>query len=928
MKYVGIIFLFLMSYSAFAQKLTIQGSVIDSTAKPLDYATVMLLNAKDSSLATFDRTNEQGFFALKNVNPANYLLKITFVGYAPFTKPIDNQAVGLLDLGKIQLQGMSKELATIVVEGEKSPVTIKKDTIEFNAGSFKTKPNAAVEDLLKKLPGVQVERDGTVRAQGEVVRRVTVDGKDFFGRDPKMATQNLPADAVEKVQVFDRKSDQTAFSGIDDGQREKTINLELKEKNKKGFFGNLMAGAGTNQRFESKANLSRFSKTTQLSFIGMGNNVNQQGFSLDEYLNFSGELQRAMAGGGRGVRLQIDGNSQSGIPLNFGGRNYGIMQTWAGGLNFNHQFNKKTEINGSYFYNSLRHQINREVLRQNFLPTGDFTLRQNSRQNNRNQNHRLNWTLEHKIDSMNSIRWNTNVSYNDNTTQNESDNRTLNNEQVAENEGFRNTLSDGTALNLNSTFLYRHRFAKKGRTISSTLNFGLNGLASEGTLQAQNRFLGNNPFTQNFNQTNTQANDLWSYGANVSFTEPIAKRKYVEFNYSFQKNINQVNREVFDLVNENAEFNPLLSNQFNSNYTYHRVGSNFRVNKKKYNFATGLSFQNTNLTGDLILLNVNIDRNFANILPNFRFNYDFSNSKRLDFNYETSVQIPSIQQLQPVIDNSDPLNIYIGNPNLRPEYVHRANFNFSSFDPINFVSFFGTINSTYSTNRITMAQNIDERFVRTSTPVNLRDNLFITSNLSFGFPIKKLSSRINLSNNNSLMRGINLLNERENRFKQQTIGGNVRYEYNYKEAFSIAFSADLSQQKTVYEGNNAQNQEFLNQTYTAETNLTLPWGVQVAGMFDYLIYRSQTTNFAQEIPFLNLSISKFMLKAKAGELKFSVVNLLDRNIGINQNAQINFIEQETITSLNRYFMVSFTYALNRALNPMGGRGGMMRVIRR
>ncbi|MCU0447504.1 MAG: outer membrane beta-barrel protein [Microscillaceae bacterium] len=927
MKNWLIIFLLFVSGASFAQKLTIQGLVSDSTAKPLEYATVMLLNAKDSSLATFDRTNEQGVFALKNINPANYILKITFVGYVPFSKVIDSQTVGLLDLGKIQMQVMNKELATIVVEGEKAPVTIKKDTIEYNAGSFKTKPNAVVEELLKKLPGVQVDRDGTVRAQGEVVRRVTVDGKDFFGRDPKLATQNLPADAIEKVQVFDRKSDQTAFSGIDDGQREKTINLELKEKNKKGFFGNLMAGAGTNQRFESKANLNRFSKATQLSFIGMGNNVNQQGFSIDEYLNFSGELQRAMAGGGRGLRIQLDGNSQSGIPLNFGGRNYGIMRTWAGGLNFNHQFNKKTELNGSYFYNSLNHQIDRDVLRQNFLPTGDFTALQNSRQNNRNENHRLNWTLEHKIDSMNSIRWNTNVSYTQNQTRNQSDNRTLNASQVLENEGFRNTLSDGNGLNLNTTMLYRHRFAKKGRTLSANFNLGYNNTASDGTLQAQNRFFGSNPVTQNLNQTNNQDNDLWNYGVNVSYTEPVAKRKYLELNYNFQKNINQVNREVFDLVNENAVFNPFLSNKFNSNYTYHRFGSNFRISKKKYNFATGLSLQNTNLTGDLILLNANIDRTFTNVLPNLRFNYDFSNSKRLDFTYETNVQIPTIQQLQPVIDNSDPLNIYVGNPNLRPEYVHRANFNFMTFDAINFTSFFGSINAIYSTNRITTAQSIDERFVRTSTPVNVRHNLLITNNLSFGFPIKKLSSRINLSSNNNLMQGINLLNDAENQFTQTTLGGNVRYEYNYKEAFSIAVSADLSRQQTVYEGNNAQNQQFLNQTYTAETNLRLPWGMQVAGTFDYLIYRSQTTNFAQEIPFLNLSISKFMLKAKVGELKFSVVNLLDRNIGINQNAQINFLEQETITSLNRYFMVSFTYALNRALNPTGGRGGM-RVIRR
>lgn len=918
-----------LSLGVSAQTLTIKGIVSDSAAKPLDFATVMLLNPQDSSLIGFDRTNETGAFELKNLNQGNYLLKITYVGHSPYTKLIDNQVVGILDLGNIQMKAISKELAEIVIEGEKAPVTFKRDTIEFNAGSFKTKPNAVVEDLLKKLPGVQVERDGSVKVQGEQVRKVMVDGKDFFGRDPKIATQNLPADAIEKVQVFDRKSDQAVFSGIDDGQREKTINLELKEKHKKGAFGNFMAGLGNDERFTGKMNLNRFTQKTQFSLLGMGNNINQQGFSIDEFINFTGGLQRAMGGGGGTFRLQIDGDNQNGMPLNFGNNNFGLMRTLAGGLNFNHQFSKKTEINGSYFYNQLNNNLDRELTRQNFLPNATFNFNQNSLQNTQNDNHRLNLTLEHKIDSSNSIRFTTALNYNQTRQNIRSENQTFSQNNTLENEGERNTQALGTGFNMNSNLLFRHRFNKKGRTFSTNFNFVLSENDNEGSLQALNSYYGNINTTQNFNQINSQLNDNQVFSLNASYTEPIAKRMYLEANYNFRKNLNQVNREVFDIENENPVFNEMLSNQFNSDYTFHRPGMNFRINRKKYNFATGLSFQNTRLAGDLKSLGTKIDRNFSNILPNIRFNYDFSTTKHLNINYETSVREPNITQLQPVVNNADPLNIYIGNPNLRPEYQQQLFVNFVTFDAISNISFFANANAIYTTNSIVEALNIDEQFVRTTTPVNVANNSLISSNLSFGFPIKKLKSRINIGSNASISRGINLLNNVSSYFYSQSISGDARYEFRPNDNFDFSISADLRKQNTVYQFSESRNQSFLNQTYTAETNLTLPWKLQINSLFDYLVFQSQSNPFTQKIPLWNFSLSKFFLKAQAGELKFSIDNILNRNVGATQNANLNFVEQERIRSLGRYFMVSFTYALNKALNPSAGRrGGMMRVIRR
>jgi hypothetical protein len=374
MKKILLMVLVLAAVAAQAQKFSVKGQVTDTLASALPSTTVMLLNAKDSTLVNFGVSDLKGFFEIRNVNKGEYLLKVTFVGYASHMQriitPVEPAAI---DVGKIKLAPQTKELDAVVIQGEKNPVTVKKDTIEFNAGSFKTKTNANVEDLLKAMPGIEVETDGTVRAQGEQVQRVTVDGREFFGRDPKLATRNLPADAVEKVQVFDRKSDNAQFTGIDDGQREKTINLELKEEKRNGAFGNLMAGVPERiiDRFQATGSVNKFSKGQQLSFSGMGNNINEQGFSIGDFMSFSGGAQSMMGGGGGTRTVTIGGNSGGsgggGPAINFGGRQSGIMTNYAGGVNFNKDLNKDTKLTSSYFYNHLDRNVITDLNRVNFF---------------------------------------------------------------------------------------------------------------------------------------------------------------------------------------------------------------------------------------------------------------------------------------------------------------------------------------------------------------------------------------------------------------------------------------------------------------------------------------------------------------------------------------------------------------------------------
>lgn len=918
------------STTVLAQKMSIMGVINDSTNTALSSATVLILNPKDSSLVNFAVSSSEGRFELKNLSRQEYLLKITYVGYASYLQRVSSESV-LVDVGTIRMQPVSKLLDAVTIESNRAPVIVKKDTIEFDAAAFKpTKQNAVVEDLLKRLPGVEVDADGTVRAQGEQVQRVTVDGKNFFGSDPKLATKNLPADAVSKVQVFDKKSDQTAFTGIDDGQREKTINLELKEEKRNGMFGNATAAIGNEDRFQTKANLNRFSKGQQLSFLGMANNVNDQGFSIDDYLNFTGGAQQMMGGRGGAVRIEFNRNDQSAIPLNMGGRNKGLMTSYAGGANINQMFNKKTELNANYFFNGLDHELNETTDRINFLPGGDLTYNQVSKQNNSNMNHRLNAVLDHKIDSLNSLKLTTAFNWNETDVHENGASQNLNAEGEKENGSVRNTDYEGSTGTFNSNLLWRHRFGKKGRTFSANGSIGVVQSDMNGNQESVNTFFGTTEETKQFVQQSVQRTDNWNYAVSLTYTEPLGGRKYIEGNYSYRQNVNDVDRKMYDVNNGELVLNPMLSNKYQSDYRYQRGGINFRINRAKYNLTVGTSVQQTDLKGDLMSLDTTLSKSYTNVLPSVRFNYDFSGSKNLRVDYETSIQEPTIQQLQPVVDNRDPLNLTVGNPNLRPAYVQNWRIHFTSFSPMNFISFFGMLNAYYTTDAIVTSQNYTENGVRISRPVNVDENLRINANATFSFPLQKIKSRFGITANSTYQDGSNVVNDEVSDILQTSLGGTLRYNFRYKEIFEINLDANFTRQSTSYEFDTNADQLFFNKTYTGEINYSFFQNYSFQTVMEYLVYEGKTNAYKQEIPLFNVSISRFILKAKSGEIKISVNNILDKSIGISQQADVNYFERTVSNSLGRYVMFSFIYSINKHLNPMSMRpprgAGMMRIM--
>ncbi len=908
-KALLLLLLGLMSQSLWAQKFTLKGIVGDSTGAPVEMATVILLAPKDSSLQYFTNTDEKGGFEFRNISANDYLLNINYVGYKRYFRQIAKPEGAELNLGRIILQDNSM-LKEVTVTGDRVPVVIKQDTIEFNAEAFKTQPNAVVEDLIKRMPGIQIEKDGSIYVNGKKVQKVLVDGKEFFANDPKLATKNLPADAIDKVQVFERRSDQAVFSGVDDGEREMTVNLTLKEDKKKGMFGRAMAGGGTNERFEARANLNRFSKGNQLSIIGTGNNINQQGFGVEDAISFSSV-------GNRGGGIRLGGGD---VPINFGGVDYGFITNYAGGLNMNQQLSSKTELNGSYFFNSLTNRQATNTLRQNFLPNGNsFNSTQSNSSLNENINQRINLRLEHKIDSLNSLVWTANAGLTNTQNDNQSNTETFDLNDNLQNNGFRNSLSEDQRWTLNTNLLWRHRFAKRGRTFSLNGTFALNTTDGDGSLLAENNFFTESVTqTQLLDQVNERRNRNYTYGANAIFTEPIARRKFLELSYNFRKNLNEVNQEVFDMAGEQRTFNPLLSNQFESDYTFHRGGLSFRMNEKKLNFTTGLNLQYTELDGRLLISDTRIYRTFTNILPTARLDYNFSQSNRLTVRYETSVQEPNVQQLQPVINNSDPLNISVGNPDLRPAFNNQLNINYFKFNQINFSNFFANLNLVYTTDAIVNAQTVDERLIRTTQPVNVSNSWRSFGTLNYGMPINKLKSRVNLSTNLSYSQGFNVLNNVETVISQNVVGGSLRYSFDLQDKMNFLLGANLSRSESRFESNSSLNQSFLNQTYTAETFFYFLKVLTYSVNLDYLIYKGITTDFYQEVPMLGMGIAAAVFKDRRGELKLSASNLLNQNVGANQNTSVNFIEQQTIASLGRYYMLSFTYSFNPQLNPNQG----------
>ncbi len=907
----------LFGLNGFAQHFSISGMLSDTVGAPLINGTVVLLNPQDSVMEYFAISNAKGNFEIKGIANGDYVFQGSYVGYQSFYKKIKINGESQ-NLGLIVLKSENLYLEGATVTAERIPITIKKDTIEYNAASFRTQPNDAVEDLLRKLPGVEVEKDGTIRAQGQEVQKITVDGKEFFGNDPTIASQNLPADAIDKVQVYDRKSETAEFTGVDDGTRSKSINLKLKEDKKKGVFGNVTAGYGTEDRYEGKANINRFNKNTQLSFLGRANNINEQGFSFEDYINFSGGLENLMSGGGGSMELRIDGNNGP-IPFDFGQPNYGFTNTLSGGLNFNHDFSKNTELRSSYFVSQIKKTEDKESFRQNFIGNEIFPSEENESQISKNQNHRLNVDLKQKIDSTQVFQFRANLNFSDRIFDRLTVNKIFNIQNQLENFGRTDDQSQGDDLRFGTTLSHMYRLKKKGRSLTTSFGIGGDYSDNKNELEAINMFQLTDStlaYTDSLLQDQNRENDQLDYNFLMTYTEPIGKGSFLQATYNRRNYSNESYRNVYDVLGSQRKFNETLSNHYLRDYYYDRIGLSFRRTKKKTNFSAGVQWQASALNGEIVSSEQKINRPFNVWLPSMSWQYDFSTSKNIRLNYTTNFREPQMEQLQPFVDNRNPLNIYIGNPNLAPEYLHQLNLQFMWFDQFSFTNIFASINGTYTEDKITNATTIDAQFRQTTRPVNVKDDIRLSGNVSYGMPLKFMKSKMNINVDGIYNQSILFINAVENNSDRWNTSIDFSLENRKKEFVDILAGVEWSFNKTLYSVSSNFNQIFSSFNYYGDLsfNFKNDWSFNTS--LDYTVYQGEAFESQQAIPMLEASLSKYFLKNKKGELQLSIVDVLNQGIGIDRNSTLNYIEDTKINSLGRYVMLSFTYALS----AFGGQG--------
>ena len=883
------------NYSANAQN-TISGKVINAKDKsPVAFASLAIRNFKDSIVIATGQTDVDGIFNLKSLRQGKYRITVAYLGLKPLSKDFELTEKPI-NLGNLALLDDGLDLKTVDVTAA-IPVVVKQDTIEFDAKSIKTRENAVVEDMLKKLPGVEVAKDGSIKAQGETITKVKVDGKEFFGSDPLLATKNLPADMVDKIQIIDEQSEQAKFSGVDDGARSKILNITTKSGMKKGYFGNSSLGYGTNDRYDENLNVNKFDNDQQISFIGQFNNVNKQ--------NFGG-------GGGRGNRFGGGGGSGSG----------GITTTNAAGLNFGDTYKDGTEIQGSYFYNRSSALNDQNSFTQNLLGNTITTVVNRSANNTNTTNNRFNFMVDTKLGETASIKIQPNISYteNDGVNQNNYNKNLLSGQTV----GLQNYNTKATTPNVSNNLLLRKKFQRRGRTISLNTNTVIGDNTSANKNYISELISRANDSTTNLtNQLNNLGSNSISNTSRLVYTEPVSKTLSMEFNYQNGFNKDNQNRAVLNFNPSSGMYDVIdsaYSNVYQNRTLTNAVGFSLNKTERKYNLNIGVAAQQTNRVNSNVSTGVLRTQNFINLTPSASFRYNFSNSKRLNIRYRGTTQQPSISQIQPIPDNTNTQTIFVGNPTLKPSFNNNLNFRYNNFDFAHYRIFFAYLDLNQSFNAIgnnnTLITDLkDPNYGKIATTyVNVGGVYSGNGNITYGVPLlpdKKLN--LNMSLSGQYNRNTNFTNSIKNVTNAWALTNRYTFVTNFdKFDFTGGISGTIN--TASYSAQPKSNTTYYTVNPNFETSYVFPGNIRFAVDLDYINNSGRGEGYNTQYTLVNSYMSKQFFKNKV-TFKAAVNDAFNQNQGISRTATNNTIIDLNYNVLKRYYMFSLAYSITR----IGGR---------
>jgi hypothetical protein len=915
----------------------VKGKLTDTIYKEvLSEATVTILDPKDSSVVSFGLTNPKGEFQIRDLELGTYRLTASYSGYATYSRffKISKDSLSI-DLGTIQLFKKDDLLDEVIVEAP--PISVKKDTVEFRADAFRTKPNSTAEDLLKKIPGMQIDKDGNVKAQGEDITKVYVDGKEFFGTDPKLATKNLTADMIESVQVFDDMSDQAKFTRVDDGSRAKTINIKLKKDKRKGYFGRAMAARGTEDRYDGTLSFNKFNGDQRISVIGGINNINKSSFSFSDIVSTMGGFGSRGGGGGGGFGGGgFGGGGNRGGGMNFGGGSgsTGITKSKSVGLNYTDKWGSKIDVTGSYFFSETDRRTEQERQRQSFFGNDSATLQNNRAiSNNYNQNHRFSLRMEYYIDSNNSLLYTPSVTF-QKSESGSYDSSSTNaivpgKEQYLRLTGVSQNANERNGTNVNNNLLYRRKFNKLGRTLTIGLNNSIGNSDGRGRVYSPQRFfnfdgtLERDTLQDRITNQKTKSNNTT---ISASYTEPLSNNSLIELNYAYTDNHSTSDGKGFDYNTSSKDYdkvNLLTTNYFENDNIINRAGLNYRMQKTKYNFQLGGSVTMSDRKNRSIRAQTGKDssysQSFLNFNPVANFTYNFSRSKTLRFNYNGRTSQPSIDQLQDVIipDETNPLLFYTGNPDLKQEFSHGFRINYNSFNAMTFRFISVNLNFNATQNKIVNDIIIDpEKGTQTYRPTNADGVYNGSSFITLGLPLrgKLKGSSLNFNNRVSYNHDGNYLNSLANFTNQLVISQSAGVNFDIKQKLNLGLNGTFAYNSTNYTQETSRNpdQKYYSQIYTADISYIAFKSLVIATDFDYNVYSGLGEGYNQAIPLWNASLAKQIFKKKNGEIKLSVNDILNQNQSITRSVSDNNITDTRTVVLKRYFLLSFTYNLNRA----------------